>query len=244
MELNKAENAWQPGVKKKGGPDTNGEGEDPLQELRKKARAILNKLTPQKFDKLVEDFDELPIDTEEKLKTCMQLVFEKAVDEPGFSVAYAKMCEVLRQKQITSNNGQAISFRKLLITQCQHEFEKDYLEGLDRESYDKRIAEAEKEEKIKEIRLEYEEEERRLRRRSLGNIRFIGELYKLKMLTARIMHECVNRLLREADEETLECLCRLLTTVGKELEMETNARLADAKVRERVCVLLLCDLSG
>ena len=38
--------------------------------------------------------------------------------------------------------------------------------------------------------------------------RFIGELYKLQMLTARIMHECVKKLLMTTDEESLECLCR------------------------------------
>ena len=54
------------------------------------------------------------------------------------------------------------------------------------------------------------------------------------MLTARIMHECVKRLLKEADEETLECLCRLLTTVGKELEAETKQRLDEAEVRSNV----------
>jgi translation initiation factor 4G len=63
------------------------------------------------------------------------------------------------------------------------------------------------------------------RRRSLGNIRFIGELYKLKMLTARIMHECLRKLIATTDEESLECLCRLLTTVGKDLEAETDERL-------------------
>ncbi len=233
VELNKAENAWKPGVKKGpgGGPETNGDLEDAMEVLRKKARAILNKLTPQKFDKLVEDFDKLPIDTEEKLKSCMQLVFEKAVDEPGFSVAYARMCEVLQKKQVTTASGQPMNFRKLLITKCQQEFERDYMEGLDKAKYEKAIAEAPNEKKKKEARLEFEEEERRLRRRSLGNIRFIGELYKLKMLTARIMHECVKRLLMEVDEESLECLCRLLTTVGKELEVETNGKLHEAKVR-------------
>ena len=64
---------------------------------------------------------------------------------------------------------------------------------------------------------------------SLGNIHFIGELYKLKMLTARVIHECVKRLLKEIDEESLESLCRLLTTLGKELELETNSRLVDAR---------------
>ena len=72
------------------------------------------------------------------------------------------------------------------------------------------------------------------RRRSLGNIRFIGELYNLKMLTARIIHECIMNLLtpmltKDAppDEESLESLCMLLTTVGKDLENETQRRLQD-----------------
>merc|ERR1719278_121047 len=40
------------------------------------------------------------------------------------------------------------------------------------------------------------------------------------------MHECVKKLLMTTDEESLECLCRLVTTVGKDLEEETNGRLS------------------
>ena len=58
------------------------------------------------------------------------------------------------------------------------------------------------------------------RRRSLGNIKFIGELFKLKMLTEAIMHDCVVKLLKNHDEESLECLCRLLATIGKDLDFE------------------------
>ena len=50
--------------------------------------------------------------------------------------------------------------------------------------------------------------------------RFIGELFKLKMLTENIMHDCVFKLLRTKDPESLECLCRLLTTIGKELDTD------------------------
>ena len=80
--------------------------------------------------------------------------------------------------------------------------------ALDKEKYQKDLAEATTEEKKKELKLEFENIERKARRRSLGNIRFIGELYKLEMLTARIMHECVKKLLKTTDEESLECLCR------------------------------------
>jgi len=230
VELNKAENAWKPTVKKKVTGELNGGDDDPMAEIAKKARSILNKLTPQKFDKLVETFNELPIDNEEKLRLCMELVFEKAVDEPGFSVAYAKMCEVLKQKQVTTPDNEPISFRKVLIMRCQREFEKDYLAKEDKEKYERDMAEATTEERKKELKAAFGEKERLARGRSLGNIRFIGELYKLKMLTARIMHECVTRLLNykeeEAMEEALECLCRLLTTVGKDLEVETENLIA------------------
>lgn len=52
--------------------------------------------------------------------------------------------------------------------------------------------------------------------------RFIGELFKLKMLTEGIMHDCIRRLLRSRDEESLECLCRLLTTIGCDLDKDKS----------------------
>ena len=51
------------------------------------------------------------------------------------------------------------------------------------------------------------------------HLSFIGELFKLQMLTDTIMYDCVEYLLRDkTDEESLECLCRLLRTIGKELD--------------------------
>jgi hypothetical protein len=38
------------------------------------------------------------------------------------------------------------------------------------------------------------------------------------------MHQCILRLLSQPeDEESLECLCRLLSTIGKELETPMQA---------------------
>jgi translation initiation factor 4G len=48
-----------------------------LQELYKKVRGVLNKLTPQKFDKLVSQVQALPIDSSDRLKGVINLVFEK-----------------------------------------------------------------------------------------------------------------------------------------------------------------------
>merc|ERR1719282_626956 len=230
VKLNKAENAWKPSVK-----DTKKDAdpkETEVQELRRKSLAILNKLTPQKFDTLVEKFEGLPIDSFEKLSLCMELVFEKAVDEPSFSVAYAQMCLALGKKKVTDEKNVEVNFRKLLISRCQQEFERDYMTDIDRDKYTADMEAATDPDDKKRIQMEYEAMEMKARKRSLGNIRFIGELYKLGMLTARIVHECVRKLLTSnpSDEEALECLCRLLTTVGKALEKETKEKLAKGPV--------------
>lgn len=85
-------------------------------------------------------------------------------------------------------------------------------------------------------------DETKLRKRSVGNIRFIGELYKLRMLTSPIMMRIIGTLLERGDEESLECLCKLLTTIGKILETQC-AQQPKAMVRiylfDVVCVFYM-----
>ncbi len=58
-----------------------------------------------------------------------------------------------------------------------------------------------------------------LKKRSLANIRFIGELFNLKMLSEIIMHECITRLLKStSDEEALEYFATLIKITGKDLD--------------------------
>lgn len=109
VQLNKAEKAWKPSVKRAVRAHTGEESEetDPEQiktnELFKRVRSILNKLTPQKFQQLMKQVTELTIDTEERLKGVIDLTFEKAISEPNFSVAYANMCRCLMGVSATQN---------------------------------------------------------------------------------------------------------------------------------------------
>uniref|UniRef100_A0A674D9Z2 Eukaryotic translation initiation factor 4 gamma, 1a n=1 Tax=Salmo trutta TaxID=8032 RepID=A0A674D9Z2_SALTR len=227
VELNKAEKAWKPTVKKavtrgRGAAPEDEESDDPeqakTQELFKRVRSILNKLTPQMFQQLMKQVTELTIDTEERLKGVIDLIFEKAISEPNFSVAYANMCRCLMGLKVptTDKPGVTVNFRKLLLNRCQKEFEKDQDDDVIFEAKQK---EMEAEEKAG-LKATLEEAKDKARRRSLGNIKFIGELFKLKMLTEAIMHDCIVKLLKNHDEESLECLCRLLSTIGKDLDFE------------------------
>ena len=87
----------------------------------------------------------------------------------------------------------------------------------------------EKQESLKE---ELEEIRREVRQRSLGVVKFMGELFKLKMLTEGIIDVCIVSLLQRQREESLECLCVLLSSTGKNLD---NKKVCVC-VRACVCV--------
>ncbi|XP_050925976.1 eukaryotic translation initiation factor 4 gamma 1a isoform X3 [Lates calcarifer] len=228
VQLNKAEKAWKPTVKKgarsRGSEEAEEENSEQVktQELFKRLRSILNKLTPQKFQELMKQVTELTIDTEERLKGAIDLIFEKAISEPNFSVAYANMCRCLMGLKVPTSDkpGIYVNFRKLLLNRCQKEFEKDQDDDEIFEKKQKEMEASKDDEERERLRVELEEARDKARRRSLGNIKFIGELFKLKMLTEAIMHDCVVKLLKNHDEESLECLCRLLSTIGKDLDFE------------------------
>ncbi|XP_052472579.1 eukaryotic translation initiation factor 4 gamma 1 isoform X10 [Carassius gibelio] len=221
VQLNKAEKAWKPTVKRSGRPEEDEPEFLKTQELFKRVRSVLNKLTPQMFQPLMKQVTELSIDTEERLKGVIDLIFEKAISEPNFSVAYANMCRCLMGLKVPTSDkpGVTVNFRKLLLNRCQKEFEKDKDDDEIFEKKQKELDAATGEEKQR-LKEELEDAKDKARRRSLGNIKFIGELFKLKMLTEDIMYICIIKLLKNHDEENLECLCCLLSTIGKDLNFQ------------------------
>ncbi|KAF1786724.1 Armadillo-type fold [Phytophthora cactorum] len=177
----------------------------------KEAKSILNKLSIEKFDKLSDQLIEVAVRGLEVLKGVIEMVIAKAQMEWHFSTMYAELCAKIAQTAmpaITLEEGEVVTdthklFRKLLLQRCQKEFEaKPEIEGLESLPEDGR-----------------REKELIMKRASLGHIRF------QRMLSSRIMHECVGILFGDVsapDEESLECLCNLLSTIGQALE--GNAR--------------------
>ncbi|CAF4097530.1 unnamed protein product, partial [Adineta steineri] len=198
-------------------------------------RSILNKLTPQTYDKLLQKLDELELDRYERLEGMIDIFFFKAVEEPKFCSMYADLCEHFKKKEITvpDQDGQTVthSFRKILLSRCQTKFETDYRQDID---YDRRKTEVDAitdEKRQKEAAEDLEEALFKAKQRNFGNILFIGELFKLKILTETIMFECMDYLLEDkTDEENIECLCKLLRAIGEELDTRfTNKKLQNRK---------------
>ncbi|KAK7293248.1 hypothetical protein RJT34_16111 [Clitoria ternatea] len=181
---------------------------------QRQLKGILNKLTPQNFEKLFEQVKAVNIDNVVTLTGVISQIFEKALMEPTFCEMYANFCfHLAAALPDLSADNEKITFKRLLLNKCQEEFER----GEREEEEAKKADEG-------EVKLSDEEREVRrtkARRRMLGNIRLIGELYKKKMLTERIMHECIKKLLgqyQDPDEEDIEALCKLMSTIGEMID--------------------------
>nr|CAH0099116.1 unnamed protein product [Daphnia galeata] len=164
--------------------------------------------------------------SQERIAVDFPAVDFPAVIEPSYLSIYAKMCQALSTKEVTSASDPAetTNFRKVLLTLCQKEFEKDSTGLVDVENKKKEIESAETEVKKQELEFELEVLVYSNRKKSLKTMRFIGELFKLRILSAKIMHQCVLRCLGQPDDEdSLERLCTLLSAIGKELETPMQA---------------------
>lgn len=198
MQLN---NSWKPSAKSF---DCRDSDQVETYELYEHLCSILNTMTLQNFQEMMRWVTRLTIDTEEKLKGVIDIIFAKAISQPSISVMYAKVCHRLMSLSVPASDTPdvPVTFHRLLIDRCQKEFED--------QPQDENFEKVQKESKASDT----------ARRHILGNMKFIGELFKLKMLTEAIMHNCVMTLLRKQDEEPLECLCKLLTIIGKDLDHE------------------------
>ncbi|CCM03917.1 uncharacterized protein FIBRA_06068 [Fibroporia radiculosa] len=214
----------------------------------RKVKGLLNKLTMERFDSISDQIIAWANRSEKEkdgrtLIQVIRLVFEKATDEATWSEMYARLCRKMMEQispkvqddGIKNTEGKPIAggqlFRKYLLNRCQEDFERGWVAkeataaaAATRASEDQAAKAAA--EKDADENILYSEEyyaAQKAKRQGLGLIKFIGELFKLQMLTERIMHECVKKLLgnvENPEEEEIESLCKLLTTVGQILDTQ------------------------
>ena len=207
--LKRGANAWRPSfVEDAARTDTDQEVQV-LEQARRKAKAVLNKLVPERFETLTQQVLDLPLHKYVVLEVVISEIFDKALAEPYFCGVYADLCEamngVLPEIVCASvDDGEAdgvTSFRRMLLAKCRREFV-NRVAVVDGSSSE-----------------EAEEAYARYRRRTLGNIIFVGELFKRHLLSEKIIHECVQMLLKEGeDEDSIETLAKLLSVAGAQMD--------------------------
>jgi hypothetical protein len=159
-----------------------------------KVQGILNKVTPDNLQALSENMKSLVNSSVEILRESVDLIHEKAIQEKKFVSVYGDLCKDLCQDSVEFVvDSQRISFRGLMITRCQNHFEIEFKPS-DQEAVASNSRISPKDSNV-EDKSETDGVYAKFRAKKLGNIRFVGELYKRKLIPERIIHACIVSLL-------------------------------------------------
>lgn len=183
--------------------------------IKKKVRVTLNKLSPNNQEKLSNEILETCKKSHDYLKLVVSGIFEKAWSETKYTQMYSNICKFLKANFEDYKYPDADSigilksknyFKYELLYMCEETFKKNPEEN-DLATLD--------ENKKQEVLA-------KLKKKTLGNVRFIGELYNVNLITANIILECITGLLdlfeKDVNEDKLEGACVLLLTGAESLE--------------------------
>ena len=149
--------------------------------IQKELRAILNIMTKDNYDEKKDKILEIIKDNIEYQEQFLEIFILKAIMEKSYAELYAQLCKYLNKalpqktkKQENSKNLSSV-FRDKLIQKCREIFKT--------KNFDNYIKVTDPNEK-KII----------LKKLIVGNVNFITELIKIKMLSKNIIADCVNYL--------------------------------------------------
>jgi hypothetical protein len=115
---------------------------------------------------------------------------------------YTHFCVRLNEwSKLTELGGKEGSFKRILLNQCQSSFESDLSPPQEL------INASVQDEELFEMQVKY-------KTKMLGNIKFVGNLLKTKILAPRILIACSQVLMMDYTPETLESLGVLITATG------------------------------
>ncbi|XP_035912591.1 eukaryotic translation initiation factor 4 gamma 2 [Anopheles stephensi] len=136
---------------------------------------------------------------------------------------YAQLCKRIQKELETDiDKSKSSTFLQILLNVCRDKFE-------NRVKYSEQFINSES-----PLTDDLEEKKNVAKQKILGNVKFIGELYKLGMLGEPHLYEMLRSLFTnksnsstEKNCEDMECLAQLIRTCGKNLDTELGKQLMD-----------------
>jgi hypothetical protein len=151
-----------------------------LDPVKNELTELLNILTVDNYDEVKSKIFEKIKDNVEDQYKFLEVLFKKAVSEKAFVRLYAKICKDL-DKEVPQKNAKEVRtslMRGNLVEKCREIFK------VDNSKIDQYI-------KVSDP----EEREAKLKKFLLGNVNFIAELINAKLLSKKIVFQCINNLL-------------------------------------------------
>jgi len=186
---------------------------------------ILNRLVSTNCDEMTQEIIKLELNSVELLENLVEQIYEKAVREVKYVKIYGKMCGKLLEAELHKRiedlpEDSKITFRKLLTDHCSKAFSDDMKKWKEARN---KSREGLKPEQVEELDLE----ESKAKARYLGNIQFIAQLFLVKIVSVSVLTDCIIELIKSNDppeEECIETLCKLMESVGSQLQEKLSQR--------------------
>lgn len=169
--------------------------QDDDEKLKSKFKSILNKISNENFNDIVDELLQLEIENSDQLEKFVDMIFKKAVREKKYSNVYVRLCSLLYSRYIINDDEKKIYFRTFLLSKCQNCF----INSL----------KTEKEDDLIELGFRNKQD-------LIGLILFIGRMYNEGLLTNSIIYDCIIILISKINENKwygISTLCSLVDTV-------------------------------
>jgi hypothetical protein len=166
-----------------------------LDPVRNQLKEYLNILTVDNYDEMkAQIFDKIKGDVEDQRKF-LEVLFKKAVSEKAFVSLYAKICRELDRDmpQKSEKDPRQSKMRSYLVDKCREIFKTDY------SKIDQYIKETDPEER-----------QNKLKKFLLGNVNFIAELINSKLLSKKIVFQCIANLFSRIEKEDEQGIIKLI----------------------------------
>lgn len=220
------------------------------EDIERKVKSALNKLTLEMFEPITEELmtigkQSLWEDNAQTIRQLISLTFAKACDEPFWSSVYAQFCakllkeipDEIKDVNIPSKAGGPATggdmARRILLATCQSEYEKGWVDKLPTNPDGSPLE--------PEMMSDEYYAMAAAKRRGLGLVKFIGNLYILNMLNDQVILHCLrdqSKNVVDPSEDSLENLSQLIKTVGPRFEALDRNRAALTLVYDNIQQIL------
>lgn len=200
-KLVRGDNAWK---------SSNDLDED--EQTMKKIKSILNKLTNENFNVLVENLMSFKLN-ENLIKKVVNEIFQKAIMEPFFSKLYSKLCCCFGNFNI--------SFKNQILLRSTTELSNSTNDDIYEENRTKIIKIRSSDDiSTSEQNMLVAEEEYKMKMKKillLGNVTFVGDLYNINMLNEDVIHNYIQMFFNNICDDNIECMCKMFQISGYKL---------------------------
>lgn len=178
------------------------------EKIKRKIKVTLNKLSPNNFEKLKLELIGLGKESRSSLHLLVVCIFEKAWSEHKYTQMYAELCKNLKAEfEEYMFEGDVKSDKKI------NHFRYNLLDVVGNTFHN--TSEIPSSSKDPEALASL------IKKKTQGNVRFIGELLKVGLISEKIIQNCVETLLSlenasplALDEDKIEGACILISTAG------------------------------